>query len=70
MKKAEDRDSVIVRVYNPTDCPIEGMLKTALPCEKVYQVRMDESRETELSIEDGAISLQVPKGKVISIELV
>lgn len=69
IKKAEDRESMILRLYNPTKHPIQGELKTTLPCEKAYLVRMDETREQELAMENRTISLKVPKGKIISIEL-
>lgn len=70
VKKAEDRDSVIVRIYNPTEHAIQGTLKTTLPCEKVYRVQMDESRTEELAITDGTVEIEVPKGKISTFELV
>ncbi len=69
VKKAEDRDSVIVRIYNPTDHTVEGTLKTTLPFEKAYKVKMDESREEELSAAGGAVAVSVPKGKISTFEL-
>ncbi len=69
IKKAEERDSLVIRIYNPTDHSIQGTLKTALPCEKAYRIQLDETREEELAFINGAISLAVPKGKIISIEL-
>lgn len=69
IKKAEDRDSVVVRIYNPTNHDIQGTLKTTLPCEKAYRIRMDETREEELALTDAAVSLSVPKGKIVSVEL-
>lgn len=69
VKKAEERDSVVVRIYNPGDHEIQGTLRTTLPCKKAYLVRMDERRERELPLCGGGISLSVPKGKILSIEL-
>lgn len=70
VKKAEDRDSIIVRLYNPTNRDIEGIIKTGLNVKEAYTLKLSEERTEALAIEGGTVRLTVGKGKIISIELI
>lgn len=69
VKKAEDRDSVVVRLYNPTPHEVTGRLATTLDCHGARLVRMDESGGTPLLFKKGAAELTVPAGKIYTVEL-
>jgi mannosylglycerate hydrolase len=69
VKKAEDRDSVIVRLFNPTGKMQKGSVTFGLPVSNAWKNNMIEVRGEELSLVDGAVSLSVPKGKIITIEV-
>ncbi len=69
VKKAEDRDSMVVRLYNPTGETQEGSITFGLPVSKAWKNNLNEVRGEELPLVDGAVSLSVPKGKIITIEV-
>ena len=69
IKKAEERDSLIIRLYNPTGETQEGTLQFGLPVSKAWRNNLVERRGEELKIENGALKLSVPKGKIVTLEI-
>jgi len=69
VKKAEDRDSLVMRFYNPTGETQEGSITFGLPVSKAWKNNLNELRGEELELVDGAVKLVVPKGKIITIEV-
>ena len=69
VKKSEDRDSIIVRLHNPTGETQAAKLSFGLPVTQAWRNNINEIRGEALTIENGVISLDVPKGKIITIEL-
>ena len=70
IKKAEDRDSLIVRFYNPYDEMIIGTLSIPVPAKEAYLCNMAEDRQEELECLDGNISLEVPAKKIMTCEII
>ena len=66
LKKAEDRNSVILRVYNPTDNEIVSDINLMKQPKNAYITNMNEERQTELDITK---SVSIAKQKIITIEL-
>ena len=73
IKKCESRESIIVRLFNPTDKRIKSQLIPNFPrrkFKKAYQTNLDEERENELTIESGgSINITLDKKKIVTIEL-
>ena len=69
VKKAEDRDSLVLRLYNPTNENQEGTVQFGLPVSKAWKANLIEERGEELPMVDGSIALSVPKGKIVTIEV-
>lgn len=69
VKKADHRESIIVRFYNPTDDAIEGSIRAGFDFKQAYLVNLNEERLQELDKNSG-IAICAPKGKIISIEFV
>lgn len=70
-KQAEDRTSLILRVYNPTDHAITGTLILATEIQEAYLTTMNEERETALAPTDPhTLTLEVPAQKIVTVELV
>jgi len=70
-KKAEDRASFILRLFNPTDEPIAGRVSLSLPIGTVHETGLDENRTGNIDLAaDGTINLSVPRGKIVTLELV
>ncbi len=67
--KAHDRDSMVVRLFNPTGETQEGAVKFGLPISKAWKNNLNEVRGEELAVVDGAVALSVPKGKIVTFEV-
>jgi alpha-mannosidase len=70
VKKAEDRDSLIVRVYNPFGTAQEVALECAWPIAEAHLVNLAEERGEALEAAEGRISLTVGAKKIVTVELV
>ncbi len=70
IKKAEDRDSVVIRFYNPTSQDTTATLRPGFPVAEAWTVKFNEERIQQVKAAGSAITLPVPHGKIISVELV
>src|SRR5262249_5497602 len=59
LKQAEDRASVIVRLFNPDDDEARGAIRVDMPVERAYAVNLLEERQSEWQIDGGAIPIVV-----------
>ncbi len=69
VKKAQDRESMIVRFYNPTDAVIESDLVMGREITQVFIVNLNEERQEVLLSKLDAVKLTVPAKKIITIEI-
>ncbi len=67
-KKARDRETVIIRFYNPLDCYVEGKLETGEQFEWYRRVNLLEESQEDLKALPAEI--QVKPKEIISLELV
>ncbi len=65
-KKAEDRNSLIMRIYNPTEESISSKIELYKEPAKAYLVNMNEERQQEISIKNPIV---FDKYKIVTIEL-
>lgn len=71
LKKAEDRNSIILRLFNPTDCSIEGQVKTHAIINEAYLTNLNEERTDSISVfEEHSIKIKADSNKIVTIELV
>ena len=69
-KQAEDRDTTILRFFNLTD-KAQTLNATLCDCvTKVYRTNLNEERMDELTLKDGVLTMEIPKKKIVTIELV
>lgn len=69
IKKAEDRDAVVVRVYNPTDKPQTGAVRFARPIAKAWLTNLNEDRTEEVKLTDkNTIPVSAGPHKIVTIE--
>ncbi len=66
--KAVTRDSVFVRLFNPTTDDIDAALVLGVAVRSAYVTRLTEKRDIELRIEDGSIRVVVKKGEIVTVE--
>jgi alpha-mannosidase len=70
LKKAENSDNVIFRAFNTTDKTQPLTVTVADTFKKAYLTNLAEERIEEIKIKDGKISLEVPKKKIFTVELI
>jgi alpha-mannosidase len=69
-KQAEERDTLIIRLYNPTSVPCPATLRTFLPLAAAFLVSLDERRLEPLPIEEGTtVQVAVASKAIVTIEL-
>ncbi|MBA4368570.1 MAG: hypothetical protein C0403_13140 [Desulfobacterium sp.] len=69
VKKAESRNSIIVRLYNPTTEKIESVITAGFKFTKIHLVRLDESRiETVSNVTEDKIKITVLPKKIMTYE--
>ncbi len=67
-KKAEERESAILRLFNTTGAPVS--LTMDVPAFKqAWLTNLAEVRERELTVEGGKIQIEVPAKKILTVEL-
>jgi alpha-mannosidase len=69
IKQAEASDNIIVRIYNPTEKPVSGLLRTFVKPKKAYLTQLNESRIRQLPAKRGGIALEVAPYKIVTLEL-
>ncbi|VGO12834.1 Mannosylglycerate hydrolase [Pontiella desulfatans] len=67
--KTHGRNSLMLRLFNPTGETQEGTVKFGLPVSKAWKNNLIETRGEELELLDGAVALSVPKGRIVTIEV-
>ena len=70
MKKCEHRDTLILRLFNPTDKEIVGKIKTFSPINEAWLTNMNEERREKLKIENKSLSIGFGKKKIVTCEIV
>ncbi len=69
-KRADERDGIVVRIFNPTSTPISRRLRTDRPIAAAYAVDFLERRTRPLRIAEHAIEVSVGPHRIETIELV
>jgi mannosylglycerate hydrolase len=70
LMQAEDRSSVIVRVFNPGDGEAQAVIRLHAPVAQAFAVNFLEERQEQLSVEDDAVSVRLRPKQIQTIELV
>lgn len=71
LKPAEDGKGVILRFYNPTgrEQPVEVALDPEWKLANAYEVRLDESQETPVTVENDGFRLNAGAKKILTFRL-
>jgi len=69
LKMCETRDTVILRVYNPTESDGRISLDLTGRFRAAYRVNLNEDRESRIVVRNGKTTVQVPAKKIVTIEL-
>ena len=69
-KKAEDRESCILRVFNPTGKAIKGEIKFAAPVKAAYLTDMNETRREKIAVtKAGGLKIDAGSNKIVTVEV-
>jgi mannosylglycerate hydrolase len=69
-KKAEDRDSVVVRLFNPGDAGTRVAIGGWRPLARAFSVDLLERRVGELPVQGGQVAVTLAKRRIETVELV
>jgi alpha-mannosidase len=69
LKKAEERDCVIIRLFNPGDQDTNATLKPGFAINQAFAVNFLEERQEEVSVEQGAIRVRLGPHQIQTIEI-
>ena len=69
-KQAQDRDSCILRVFNPTKEEIDGTIRVGSSLKEAYLADLNETRISALELPDGrALRVTVAPRRIVTVEL-
>ena len=67
LKKADENDAVVARVFNPSAKPIELALRPPSGMERASRTNLREHKQGSLALDEGALRLVVGPGKIATI---
>jgi alpha-mannosidase len=70
IKKAEDSDAIVIRLYESWGGRCATRLRTSLPATKAFLCDLLERDRAELPVRDGAINLELGPFKILTLKLV
>ncbi|MFW6457480.1 MAG: glycoside hydrolase family 38 C-terminal domain-containing protein, partial [Planctomycetota bacterium] len=71
LKKAEGRDTLLARIYNPTKNSEEGVLQFGTEIKEAHLVNLDEERQEQIEVSNTSeVQVDVPSGRIITVEVV
>ncbi|MDO8682646.1 MAG: glycoside hydrolase family 38 C-terminal domain-containing protein, partial [Armatimonadota bacterium] len=70
VKKADNRDSMVIRLYNPDKAQTQATIKTWKPIKKAYALNLWEEQTESLTPANGTLKLKIPAKKIVTVEIV
>ncbi len=70
LKMGEERDSVVLRVFNPNERDAKMKLDLGERFNQVYRVNLGEERQGKIAVRNGSCTVPVPAKKIVTVELV
>ena len=70
LKKAEDRDSLIVRFYNPSPENVKTVIDLGMEAREAYLLNLNEVREKQFPVTNGKLTIEAGAHKIITVEVV
>ncbi|MBQ6944306.1 MAG: hypothetical protein IJN43_08245, partial [Ruminococcus sp.] len=64
-----DNDTVLIRVYNPTEKEIKGKISLGFDAKSARSIRLDGQVREDLEVKNNTISVKVGKGKIYTVEV-
>jgi len=70
LKQAEKRETIVVRLFNPTDSEISGKVNFHQNIKEAWLINLNEERKEELPLKGSSISINFGVKKIVTIEII
>ena len=70
LKKCEHRDTLVLRLFNPTNKKIVGKIRTYSQIKEAWLTNMNEERREEIKAEKNSLTVEFGKKKINTCEVV
>jgi alpha-mannosidase len=70
LKKTDDRESLLVRLFNPGAEEAQVRVQCALPIARAFALDFLERTQHEMPVARGQVALTLPGGRIQTVELV
>jgi len=70
LKKCEHRDSIVLRLFNPTDRDIHAEIKFYHPIQEAWLTNMNEERREKLVVSGKRVAVHFGPKQIITCEVV
>ncbi len=64
-----DNDTLLIRIYNPTDHTIEGKINLGFDIKSAQSIRLDGKVNEQLKTDKNSVEVNVGKGKIYTVEV-
>jgi len=69
VKKADNRNSLVLRLYNPDKAKTQAVVKLWKPIKQAHLLDLWEERKEKLETADGTLKLTIAAKKIVTVEL-
>ena len=70
LKKCDERDSMILRLFNPTDDEVTGQIACHRPIHEAWITNMNEERREQLTANGNSISVPFGHKQIVTLEII
>jgi alpha-mannosidase len=70
IKRAEDSEAVVVRIYEAWGGRCRARVRTSLPASHAFLCDLLERNRTEIEVRDGQLELELTPFKIVTLKLV
>ncbi len=70
MKKCDERDTLILRLFNPTSEEVDGRITCGLSVKEAWRTNLNEERREPLTVENGEVMVPFRHKEIVTVELV
>jgi 2-O-(6-phospho-alpha-D-mannosyl)-D-glycerate hydrolase len=70
IKKTDEREGLVLRLYNPGAAPAEARIRSALAIGRAFLLDLLERTQQELPVYGGQVALTLPAGRIQTVEIV
>jgi alpha-mannosidase len=70
LKKTDDRESLLLRLFNPASVEVQVRVRCALPLARAFALDFLERTQQEMAVTRGQVAFSLPPGRIQTVELV